>query len=70
MIAGAAVAGGVCAVTATSADLAALHAAASCLVPAAALHVELVIPDGSIGRPARRNLAIAGYAVAGAHRRW
>jgi signal transduction histidine kinase len=64
VIAGAAVAGGVCTVTAASADLTSLHAAASCLIPATALHVELVIPDGSIGRPARRNLAIAGYAVA------
>ena len=64
VIAGAAVAGGVCTVTAASADLTSLHAAASCLIPATALHVELVIPDGSIGRPARRNLAIAGYVVA------
>ena len=64
VIAGAAVAGGVCTVTASSADLTSLHAAASCLIPATALHVELVIPDGSIGRPARRNLAITGYVVA------
>ena len=64
VIAGAAVAGGVCTVTAASADLTSLHAAASCIIPATALHVELVIPDGSIGRPARRNLAIAGYLVA------
>ena len=64
VIAGAAVAGGICTVTASSADLTSLHAAASCLIPATALHVELVIPDGSIGRPARRNLAITGYVVA------
>ena len=37
----------------------------SALVPALALHIELLLPDGEIGRPARRNLAIAGYAVAG-----
>ena len=64
VIAGAAVAGGICTVTAESADLTAVHAAASCLIPATALHLELVIPEGSIGRPARRNLAIAGYAIA------
>ena len=64
VLAGAAITGGICTVTAESADLTSLHAAASCLIPAAALHIELVIPDGSIGRPARRNLAIAGYAVA------
>jgi signal transduction histidine kinase len=63
VIAGAAVAGGICTVTAESADLTAVHAAASCLIPAAALHLELVIPDGSIGRAPRRNLAIAGYVV-------
>ena len=63
VIAGAAVAGGICTITASS-DLTAVHAAASCLIPATALHLELVIPEGSIGRPARRNLAIAGYGVA------
>jgi len=57
--------GGLCAVTATSSDLAEVHAVAAALVPALALHIELLLPDGEIGRPARRNLAIAGYAIAG-----
>ena len=57
--------GGLCAVTATSSDLGEVHAVAAALVPALALHIELLLPDGEIGRPARRNLAIAGYAIAG-----
>ena len=63
--AAASVAGGVCAATASSADLATVHVVASSLIPAVALHLELVVPDGAIGRPARRNLAVAGYAIAG-----
>ena len=34
------------------------------LVPAVALHVELIIPDGSLRQPGRRNLAVAAYGVA------
>jgi len=64
VVAGASVLGGVCAATATSADLATVHVVASSLIPAAALHLELVVPEGTIGRPARRNLALAGYALA------
>jgi len=66
VVAGASAVGGVCAATAASADLATVHVVASSLIPAVALHLELVVPDGSIGRPARRNLAVAGYAVASA----
>ncbi len=62
--AGAAVAGGVCAASATSADLAAVHVVAASIIPAVALHLELVIPEGRLDRPARRNLAVAAYAVA------
>jgi signal transduction histidine kinase len=62
--AGASLAGGVCAATATSADLAAIHVVAASIVPAVALHLELVIPEGRLDRPARRNLALAGYIVA------
>ena len=39
---------------------------AAALVPAVALHLELVLPDGLFGRSSRRNLAVAGYVVAGA----
>jgi len=63
-VAGASVVGGACSATASSSDLASLHVLAASLVPAVALHIELVMPDGNIGRPARRNLAVAGYAVA------
>jgi signal transduction histidine kinase len=63
VIAGAALVGGACAATASSADLAFVHAVAASLVPGVALHLELVVPDGAIGRPARRNLAVAGYAT-------
>ncbi len=65
VVAAAAVAGGVCAATASSADLATVHVVASSIIPAVALHIELVVPTGAIGRPARRNLAVAGYGVAG-----
>ena len=66
VVAGAAVVGGICAATAFSADLAEVHMIAAALVPAVALHLELVLPDGLFGRSSRRNLAIAGYVVAGA----
>lgn len=62
--AGAAVVGGLCSATASSGDLVAAHMVAACLVPAIALHLELVVPDGSVGKPARRNLIISGYALA------
>jgi signal transduction histidine kinase len=62
--AGAAVAGGVCAASAASADLAAVHVVAASIIPAVALHLELVIPEGRLDRPARRNLALTGYIVA------
>ena len=65
VVAAAAVAGGVCAATASSSDLATVHVVASSIIPAVALHLELVVPTGAIGRPARRNLAVAGYVVAG-----
>ena len=66
VVAGAAVVGGICAATAFSADLAEVHMIAAALVPAVALHLELVLPDGLFGRSSRRNLAVAGYVVAGA----
>ncbi len=61
--AGAALVGGLCSATASSGDLATPHMLAACLVPAVALHLELVVPDGSVGKPARRNLVVAGYAI-------
>ncbi|MGQ0432811.1 MAG: GAF domain-containing sensor histidine kinase [Microthrixaceae bacterium] len=64
IVAAAAATGGVCAATAASADLALVHAIAACAVPAFALHLECVIPDGRLTRPAHRNLVIVGYAVA------
>ena len=66
MVAGAAAVGGACAATASSADLAWLHAIAASMVPAAALHLELVVPNGTFARPSHRRLAIAGWAVAAA----
>jgi signal transduction histidine kinase len=62
--AGAAVVGGLCSATASSSDLVAPHMLAACLVPAVALHLELVVPDGAIGKPARRNLVLTGYVIA------
>ncbi|MGH9083975.1 MAG: hypothetical protein ACRDYW_00845, partial [Acidimicrobiales bacterium] len=59
-----ALAGGACAATASSADLAFVHAVAAALVPAIALHLEVVVPDGAVARPAHRNLVITGYVVA------
>lgn len=64
VVAGASAVGGICAATATSSDLASVHVLASSLIPAVALHLELVLPDGGIGRPARRNLAVTGYTLA------
>jgi signal transduction histidine kinase len=64
VVTGAALAGGVCAATASSHDLRALHVVAASVIPAIALHLELVIPEGSIGKPLRRNSAIAAYVVA------
>ncbi|MDP1818554.1 MAG: histidine kinase [Acidimicrobiales bacterium] len=70
VVGGAAVAGGACAATATLADLDALHAVASAIIPAAALHLELVMPDGSLARPGLRSLAITGYVCAAAIGVW
>ncbi|MBA2496511.1 MAG: sensor histidine kinase [Acidimicrobiia bacterium] len=64
VVAGASAVGGVCAATASSADLAGVHVVAASLIPAVALHLELVMPDGRIGRPGRRNLVVGGYAAA------
>ena len=57
--------GGVCAATAGEADLAGVHAIASSLVPAVALHLEVVIPNGLVMRKAHRSVIITGYALAG-----
>ena len=64
VVAAASVAGGVCAATARSTDLATLHVVASSIIPAVALHLELVVPNGAIRRPARRRLALAAYGLA------
>ncbi len=64
VVAGAGLAGGVCAATATSGDLEAVHIVASCLIPAVALHLALAIPTGAMPTSARRNLTIGGYAIA------
>ena len=64
VVAGAAAVGGICTATASSSDVAACARSRSSLIPAVALHFELVLPDGRIGRSSRRNLAIAGYVVA------
>lgn len=66
VVAGAAAVGGVCTATDSSADLAWLHAIAASMVPAAALHLELVVPNGTLARPSHRHLVIAGWAVAAA----
>ncbi|MGH9245163.1 MAG: sensor histidine kinase [Acidimicrobiales bacterium] len=60
-----AVVGGVCSVTATTIDLDWIHTLAASLLPAVALHLELVIPDGRAGRASRRNAIVAGYVLAG-----
>ena len=64
-VAAVSVAGGACAASADAAGLHGLHTVAAALIPAVALHLELVVPDGHIGRPARRNLVAAGYSAAG-----
>lgn len=56
--------GALCAATASSADLEAVHAVAACLIAAVALHLELVVPDGAIGTRGRRTLAVVSYGVA------
>jgi signal transduction histidine kinase len=56
--------GAACSATASSADLEAVHAIAACLVPAVALHLELVVPDGRFSTSGSRTLAVAGYVVA------
>ncbi|MET0727048.1 MAG: histidine kinase [Acidimicrobiales bacterium] len=58
-------AGGVCAATSASSDLAGVHIVASAVIPAVALHLALAIPQGHLGA-GRRNVAIGGYVVAGA----
>lgn len=60
---GAALVGGVCAVTAASTDLPALHVVAASLIPAVALHLELVLPGGRLDRPAQRNLVLVAYTL-------
>jgi len=61
----AAVVGGACAATASSTDLANVHAVAASLVPAVALHLELVLPDGQLRSRAHRTLMAVGYALGG-----
>lgn len=61
----AAAVGGVCAATASSTELTRLHAVAASLVPAVALHLQLVVPDGRLRRGAHRNLVVVGYALGG-----
>jgi signal transduction histidine kinase len=64
VVAAAAVAGGACAATASSSDLAALHAVAAAVIPAVALHLEVVIPTGEMTKPSQRTLVIGGYVFA------
>ncbi len=64
VVAGASIAGGVCAATASSADLATVHVVAASVIPAVALHLELVVPHGHIGGPTRRNVAAILYGIA------
>jgi signal transduction histidine kinase len=61
-----ALAGGVCAATASEPDLDWLHVIAASLLPATALHLELTIPNGRAGRATRRNTVITGYVIAAA----
>src|SRR5687767_1069631 len=63
VVAGAAAVSGLCAATASSEDLAWVHALAACTIPAVALHLELLIPDGDIGSRGRRTLALVGYGA-------
>jgi signal transduction histidine kinase len=55
--------GGICATTAGSDDLAGLHVLAASLVPAAAFHLELVIPSGDLVRKSHRNLVVGAYGL-------
>jgi len=64
VVGGAAVTGGLCAATAASADLAVVHAVGAALIPAIALHLEVVIPTGETTRPSHRTLVAAGYVIA------
>ncbi len=64
VVAAAALAGGACAATAASSDVASLHAIAATVIPAVALHLEVVIPTGELARPSHRNLVIVGYVFA------
>jgi signal transduction histidine kinase len=59
----AAILGGVCAATASRTDFAPLNAVAAALLPAAALHLELLIPDGVLRGGSSRARIIAGYAL-------
>lgn len=61
---GAALTGGLCAATASSADLAMVHAVGAALIPAIALHLEVVIPSGETTRSSHRTLVVAGYVIA------
>ena len=60
----AAAVGGVCAATAGVDGVEGVHMVAALLVPALALHVELVIPEGRLGTGGRRTLVVAAYSVA------
>lgn len=65
VVGGAAVAGAVCSATASSGDLRLVHVVASSLIPAAALHLEVAIPTGELGRRSHRTLVLIAYLVAG-----
>ena len=65
VVAAASLAGGVCAASASSSHLSEVHIVAAALLPAVALHLELVIPDGLMAA-SRRHAVLAGYGVAGA----
>ncbi|HEX4867526.1 MAG TPA: histidine kinase [Acidimicrobiales bacterium] len=60
----AALVGGACAATANDGDLALVHMLVASLTPAVALHLEVVIPDGTLLKPSHRTLVIAGYVMA------
>ena len=58
-----AIAGGICAATAPEADLSWAHMVGAAVLPAAALHLELTIPEGSAGRASRRNAILVTYGL-------
>ena len=58
-----AIAGGICAATAPDVDLSWAHMVGAALLPAAALHLELTLPDGSTGRASRRNAIVVSYGL-------